>query len=68
MKPVRHRRHLPSAAGPPPPGFTTDRARPPGYPLSPVPDEYPAGLVRALLTTDRNQRFLRLQMTPRQRR
>ncbi|MCB0940460.1 MAG: isocitrate lyase ICL2 [Mycobacterium sp.] len=36
------------------------------YPLSQVPDEA-AGLVRALLTADRNQQFLRLQMTPEQR-
>ena len=32
------------------------------YPLSQVPDEG-AGLVRALLTADRNQRFTRLRMT-----
>ena len=32
------------------------------YPLSQVPDEA-AGLVRALLTADRNQRFARLRMT-----
>ncbi len=36
------------------------------YPLSQVPDEA-AGLVRALLTADRNQQFLRLQMTAEQR-
>ena len=36
------------------------------YPLSQVPDEA-AGLVRALLTADRNQHFLRLQMTDEQR-
>lgn len=36
------------------------------YPLSQVPDEA-AGLVRALLTADRNQHYLRLQMTPEQR-
>jgi isocitrate lyase len=36
------------------------------YPLSQVPDEA-AGIVRALLTADRNQRFLRLHMTDRQR-
>jgi isocitrate lyase len=36
------------------------------YPLSQVPDEA-AGLVRALLTADRNQQYLRLQMTPEQR-
>ncbi|MGV0813094.1 isocitrate lyase ICL2 [Mycolicibacterium boenickei] len=36
------------------------------YPLSQVPDEA-AGLVRALLTADRNQQFLRLRMTPEQR-
>ncbi len=36
------------------------------YPLSQVPDEA-AGLVRALLTADRNQHFLRLQMTEEQR-
>jgi len=32
------------------------------YPLSQVPDEA-AGLVRALLTADRNQRFARSRMT-----
>src|SRR5512132_4358090 len=37
------------------------------YPLSQVPDEA-AGLVRALLTADRNQRFARAQMTEAQRR
>ena len=36
------------------------------YPLSQVPDEA-AGLVRALLTADRNQHYLRLQMTDEQR-
>ncbi|OPX07315.1 isocitrate lyase ICL2 [Mycobacterium sp. AT1] len=36
------------------------------YPLSQVPDEA-AGLVRALLTADRNQQYLRLKMTPQQR-
>jgi isocitrate lyase len=36
------------------------------YPLSQVPDEA-AGLVRALLTADRNQQYLRLQMTSEQR-
>ena len=36
------------------------------YPLSQVPDEA-AGLVRALLTADRNQQYLRLQMTEKQR-
>ncbi|MCV7419347.1 isocitrate lyase family protein [Mycobacterium yunnanensis] len=36
------------------------------YPLSQVPDEA-AGLVRALLTADRNQQYLRLKMTPKQR-
>lgn len=36
------------------------------YPLSQVPDEA-AGLVRALLTADRNQQYLRLKMTPEQR-
>ncbi|WP_409437525.1 isocitrate lyase ICL2 [Mycobacterium sp. SMC-14] len=36
------------------------------YPLSQVPDEA-AGLVRALLTADRNQQYLRLQMTAEQR-
>jgi isocitrate/methylisocitrate lyase len=35
------------------------------YPLSQVPDEA-AGLVRALLTADRNQQYLRLQMTSEQ--
>jgi isocitrate lyase len=36
------------------------------YPLSQVPDEA-AGLVRALLTADRNQQYLRLRMSERQR-
>ena len=36
------------------------------YPLGQVPDEA-AGLVRALLTADRNQRFTRSRMTPDQR-
>ena len=36
------------------------------YPLSQVPDEA-AGLVRALLTADRNQQYLRMQMTDEQR-
>ena len=36
------------------------------YPLSQVPDEA-AGLVRALLTADRNQQYLRLRMTDEQR-
>jgi isocitrate lyase len=36
------------------------------YPLSQVPDEA-AGLVRALLTADRNQRYLRSRMTEAQR-
>jgi isocitrate lyase len=36
------------------------------YPLSQVPDEA-AGLVRALLTADRNQHFMRSRMTPEQR-
>ena len=36
------------------------------YPLSQVPEEA-AGLVRALLTADRNQQYLRLRMTPEQR-
>jgi isocitrate/methylisocitrate lyase len=36
------------------------------YPLSQVPDEA-AGLVRALLTADRNQQYLRLRMTDDQR-
>jgi isocitrate lyase len=36
------------------------------YPLSQVPDEA-AGLVRALLTADRNQQYLRLQMNEAQR-
>src|SRR5215208_4355903 len=36
------------------------------YPLSQVPEEA-AGLVRALLTADRNQHYLRLQMTDDQR-
>jgi isocitrate lyase len=36
------------------------------YPLSQVPEEA-AGLVRALLTADRNQQYLRLQMSEEQR-
>ena len=36
------------------------------YPLSQVPDEA-AGIVRALLTADRNQQFLRSHMTEKQR-
>ncbi|MCY0725601.1 isocitrate lyase, partial [Klebsiella pneumoniae] len=36
------------------------------YPLSQVPDDA-AVLVRALLTSDRNQHYLRLQMSERQR-
>jgi isocitrate lyase len=36
------------------------------YPLSQVPDEA-AGLVRALLTADRNQQYLRLRMSKEQR-
>ncbi|BBZ33424.1 isocitrate lyase ICL2 [Mycolicibacterium confluentis] len=36
------------------------------YPLSQVPEEA-AGLVRALLTADRNQQYLRLKMTEQQR-
>jgi len=36
------------------------------YPLSQVPEEA-AGLVRALLTADRNQQYLRLRMTSEQR-
>jgi isocitrate lyase len=36
------------------------------YPLSQVPDEA-AGLVRALLTADRNQQYLRLRMSDEQR-
>ncbi len=36
------------------------------YPLSQVPDEA-AGLVRALLTADRNQQYLRLKMTEEER-
>src|SRR5580698_6003104 len=36
------------------------------YPLSQVPDEA-AGLVRALLTADRNQQYLRLRMSEQQR-
>jgi isocitrate lyase len=36
------------------------------YPLSQVPDEA-AGIVRALLTADRNQQFLRSHMTDKQR-
>lgn len=49
-------------------GSTTEDPGPDlaSYPLSQVPDEA-AGLVRALLTADRNQQYLRLQMTDAQR-
>jgi len=49
-------------------GSTTEDPGPDlaSYPLSQVPDEA-AGLVRALLTADRNQQYLRLQMTAEQR-
>jgi isocitrate lyase len=49
-------------------GSTTEDPGPDlaSYPLSQVPDEA-AGLVRALLTADRNQQFLRLRMTEKQR-
>ncbi|MFM8597831.1 MAG: isocitrate lyase ICL2 [Mycobacterium sp.] len=49
-------------------GSTTEDPGPDlaSYPLSQVPDEA-AGLVRALLTADRNQHYLRLQMTDAQR-
>ncbi len=49
-------------------GSTTEDPGPDlaSYPLSQVPEEA-AGLVRALLTADRNQQYLRLQMTPEQR-
>jgi isocitrate lyase len=49
-------------------GSTTEDPGPDlaSYPLSQVPDEA-AGLVRALLTADRNQHFLRMQMTDEQR-
>jgi len=49
-------------------GSTTEDPGPDlaSYPLSQVPDEA-AGLVRALLTADRNQHFLRMQMTEEQR-
>ena len=49
-------------------GSTTEDPGPDlaSYPLSQVPDEA-AGLVRALLTADRNQHYLRLQMTAEQR-
>ena len=49
-------------------GSTTEDPGPDlaSYPLSQVPDEA-AGLVRALLTADRNQHYLRLQMSPEQR-
>jgi isocitrate lyase len=50
-------------------GSTTEDPGPDlaSYPLSQVPEEA-AGLVRALLTADRNQQFLRLRMTEEQRR
>jgi isocitrate/methylisocitrate lyase len=49
-------------------GSTTEDPGPDlaSYPLSQVPEEA-AGLVRALLTADRNQHYLRLQMTDKQR-
>jgi isocitrate lyase len=49
-------------------GSTTEDPGPDlaSYPLSQVPDEG-AGLVRALLTADRNQQYLRLRMTDDQR-
>ncbi len=49
-------------------GSTTEDPGPDlaSYPLSQVPDEA-AGLVRALLTADRNQHYLRLRMTDDQR-
>lgn len=49
-------------------GSTTEDPGPDlaSYPLSQVPEEA-AGLVRALLTADRNQQYLRLQMTEEQR-
>ncbi|MGE5232687.1 MAG: isocitrate lyase ICL2 [Acidobacteriota bacterium] len=49
-------------------GSTTEDPGPDlaSYPLSQVPDEA-AGLVRALLTADRNQQYLRARMTDKQR-
>jgi len=49
-------------------GSTTEDPGPDlaSYPLSQVPDEA-AGLVRALLTADRNQQYLRLRMNEKQR-
>ncbi|KUI03971.1 isocitrate lyase ICL2 [Mycobacterium sp. IS-3022] len=49
-------------------GSTTEDPGPDlaSYPLSQVPEEA-AGLVRALLTADRNQQYLRLQMSDKQR-
>jgi isocitrate/methylisocitrate lyase len=49
-------------------GSTTEDPGPDlaSYPLSQVPDEA-AGLVRALLTADRNQQYLRARMTEQQR-
>src|SRR6478609_5328930 len=49
-------------------GSTTEDPGPDlaSYPLSQVPEEA-AGLVRALLTADRNQEYVRLQMTEEQR-
>ena len=49
-------------------GSTTEDPGPDlaSYPLSQVPEEA-AGLVRALLTADRNQQYMRLQMTEEQR-
>src|SRR3954471_18423982 len=51
-----------------PKGSTTEDPGPDlaSYPLSQVPDEA-AGLVRALLTADRNQHYLRLRMSEQQR-
>src|SRR6201988_4721876 len=49
-------------------GSTTEDPGPDlaSYPLSQVPEEA-TGLVRALLTADRNQQYVRLQMTDKQR-
>ena len=64
----RHRGDLPRRLGDVGQGLGDEDPGPDlaSYPLSQVPDEA-AGLVRALLTADRNQRFARSRMTEEQR-
>ena len=68
MKPARHRGNLRRRLGDVGEGLALRRPGPDlaSYPLSQVPDEA-AVIVRALLTADRNQSFLRSQMTDEQR-